>query len=98
MRYWEASSWLSSTFTLPTLARPAYSSASCSMLGPIIRHGPHHTAQKSTSTGTLLPSTSLCQLSLVNSMTFLVATGVTFLSRCRRQQRHEFDFRVPPEL
>src|SRR5579859_137060 len=42
---------LSSTLSLPTLALPAYSEAMVSMVGPIWRHGPHHSAQKSTSTG-----------------------------------------------
>src|ERR1043166_4809178 len=37
--------------TLPMVARPWYSSASSSRMGAIILHGPHHSAQKSSSTG-----------------------------------------------
>lgn len=44
-----ASSWLVSTFTLQTLR----SLASASMVGFMARHGGHHEAQKSTSTGSL---------------------------------------------
>src|SRR5262249_57088551 len=43
---------LSSTLSLPTLALPAYSVAMASTVGVIILHGPHHSAQKSTRTGT----------------------------------------------
>src|SRR5438093_9521570 len=38
----------SSTFSLPKATRPAYSLASCSMMGATVRQGPHHAAQKST--------------------------------------------------
>ena len=41
----------SSTFSLPTVTLPAYSVASASTVGPSRLHGPHHSAQKSTSTG-----------------------------------------------
>jgi hypothetical protein len=42
---------LSSTFSLPTTTRPSKSVASSSTVGARRRHGPHHSAQKSTSTG-----------------------------------------------
>lgn len=42
---------LSSVFSLKNLSLPAYSFASSSMTGWIIRHGPHHGAQNSTRTG-----------------------------------------------
>src|SRR5262245_59347503 len=48
-----ATSPFSSTLTLATVARPAISPASCSSDGAIILQGPHHAAQKSTSTGPL---------------------------------------------
>src|SRR5262249_35025298 len=41
---------LSSTFSLPMVTRPAYSLASASMVGASRLQGPHHSAQKSTST------------------------------------------------
>src|SRR5262249_13605399 len=67
--------------SLPTLTLPANCSASLSMVGPSWRHGPHHGAQKSTTTGMVLCSTSLAQLALVNSTTFLPAMPA-FLSCC----------------
>ena len=44
---------LSSTLSLPTLARPAYASAMLSTAGAITRQGAHQVAQKSTRTGLL---------------------------------------------
>src|ERR1035438_7921989 len=52
MPYSVASDCCSSMFTLPIFTLPSYSSASSSRSGAIILHGPHHSAQKSTSTGT----------------------------------------------
>ena len=49
--------------SLATLARPAYVVASASTAGAIMRHGAHHSAQKSTSTGTSASATSCFQLS-----------------------------------
>ena len=46
----EANSLSLSTSTLPTVMRPANCSASWSMIGLSIRHGPHQLAQKSTTT------------------------------------------------
>src|SRR5437764_7497234 len=73
MSYFMANSEFSSTLHLPILALPANCSANLSMVGPSWRHGPHHGAQKSTTTGVLLFSTSVAQLALVNSTTFLPA-------------------------
>jgi len=42
--------WLESTSSLTMRTRPSYSPASCSSTGATIWHGPHQTAQKSTST------------------------------------------------
>ena len=41
----------SSTSHLPMTACSLYSSANASISGPIFLHGPHHVAQKSTTTG-----------------------------------------------
>ena len=46
-----------STLTLTSLSLPGASAASCSSAGLTVRHGPHHGAQKSTSTGTDAPCT-----------------------------------------
>src|SRR5260370_33740259 len=47
-----------STSSLPTFTLPAYSPATTSIVGAICRHGPHHSAKKSTRTGTSARSTS----------------------------------------
>ena len=47
---------------------PAYSVASSSMSGAIMRHGPHHGAQKSTSTGTGLFRTSASKVASVTGV------------------------------
>src|SRR5260370_32497772 len=47
-----------SVLTLTSLSRPGRSFAICSTAGDTIRQGPHHGAQKSTSTGTVLCSTT----------------------------------------
>src|SRR5712691_4156780 len=47
-----------SLLTLTSLSRPGRSVAICSTMGETIRQGPHHGAQKSTSTGKVLCSTT----------------------------------------
>jgi len=51
MRYWTANCCDWSVLTFPIFTLPAYSPASSSSMGAIILHGPHHSAQKSTTTG-----------------------------------------------
>src|SRR4051812_19636651 len=63
----------SSTLTLPTVTLPAYSVASASTVGPSRLHGPHHSAQKSTSTGAPDFSTLSSKFPSVNVCTFSVA-------------------------
>lgn len=50
-RFSVANSVSSSQLYFPISTRPWYSSASLSIMGLIAWHGPHHVAQKSTSTG-----------------------------------------------
>ena len=50
---WAAKGWLVSTSTLQILTEPDISVASWSKTGPNCLQGPHHVAQKSTSTGTV---------------------------------------------
>lgn len=57
---------LSSTFTLTTLRRPANSFDRSSRMGPTIRHGPHHGAQRSTTTA----GAALASMSNVSSVAF----------------------------
>src|SRR5438067_615497 len=81
MPYLAAMSPCSSVFSLPTLSRPAKSVAILSMVGARARHGPHHGAQKSTSTGLSLLTTSCSQFSVVSSTTLALAIGPTFRAR-----------------
>src|SRR5574341_2590811 len=62
MLYFDASSPLSSTLTLTKFTLPEYSPASSSTTGPTILQGPHHTAQKSTKTGSGDCITSVCHV------------------------------------
>ena len=61
----EAVAGFSSTFSLANLTRPAISAASSSSTGAINRHGPHHGAQRSRSTGTGERSTSAANVASV---------------------------------
>ena len=49
--YFIVMSSFSSTSHLPMTTRPSYSAASSSMIGATMRQGPHHSAQKSMTTG-----------------------------------------------
>src|SRR5437764_6102369 len=85
--YLVATSGESSTLSLPILTLPANCVASLSIVGPRARHGPHQGAQKSTTTGTLLSTTSVCQFWSVNSRTFSFAMIVV---PRERSFRHRF--------
>src|ERR1035437_3513351 len=66
---------LSSMFSLAMFSLPACSVAISSSTGAIILHGPHHSAQKSTSTGTsedLTCSSKLASLSVVIALLMAV--------------------------
>src|SRR5262245_12736694 len=65
----------SSTFIFATVARPSYSVAMASTAGARRRHGPHHSAQKSTSVTPFLISSS--KLLSVNVFTFTAAILVS---------------------
>ena len=70
-----ATSGFSSMLSLATFARPAYAVARASIAGPIMRHGAHHSAQKSTSTGTSASVTSCFQLSFERTTTSLFTSS-----------------------
>src|SRR5262245_45229380 len=72
----------SSTFIFATVARPSYSAAIASTAGARRRHGPHHSAQKSTSVTPFLISSS--KLLSVNVFTFSDAILVSHQRDCRR--------------
>ena len=58
---------LSSLLTLTSSARPASCRPACSKAGAIMRQGPHHGAQKSTSTGSRVAPTTASKLASVSS-------------------------------
>src|ERR687892_1400799 len=60
---------LASTSSLRTSTLPAYLAASFSISGATMRHGPHHSAQKSTTTGFSLWRTSDSNVASVTSGT-----------------------------
>src|SRR3954452_11494614 len=62
--------------SLATVSLSACSPAISSRTGATILHGPHHSAQKSTSTGLSLPRTSLAKLA---SVTVLVLPAMVVL-------------------
>src|SRR5271170_6261169 len=61
----------SSMLTLATVTRPAISVARSSRNGATILHGPHHSAQKSTSTGSLARSTTASKLLSLTAVGFI---------------------------
>ena len=63
----EEVSGLSSLLTLTSRARPLSWAAACSKAGAIMRQGPHHGAQKSTTTGRSVLPTTASKLASVSS-------------------------------
>jgi hypothetical protein len=101
--YREAVSGELSTLSLPIFNLPLYSWASSSTIGISNLHGPHHSAQKSTSTGTEDFNTSPSKLASVNSARLLLDIKDSFraLVRMRRQGHRPFVtsvFEAHPEL
>src|SRR5262245_40838656 len=80
MPYLVAVAGFSSTLSFTTLTLPTMVPAISSSAGAIIRHGPHHSAQKSTTTGSLALSTSA---SKVESDTLPTPMGNLVFGRAR---------------
>ena len=76
----EAVRGFSSTFSLANRTRPASSEASWSSTGASIRHGPHHGAHRSSTTGNGQRSTSCVNVASV-TVTGLVSMGTGVLHR-----------------
>src|SRR6516225_1297553 len=66
-------------FTLATVSLPANSPASSSSADAIILHGPHHSAQKSTSTGPSAFSTSAENVWSVTGLVFVLIAASIFV-------------------
>ena len=64
----------SSMLTLATVTRPSISVANSSRNGAIILQGPHHSAQKSTSTGSLAFSTTASKLLSLTAVGFIAGS------------------------
>src|SRR5215211_1744333 len=62
MPYFAAVAGFSSTLSFTILTLPFIVPAISSSAGAIMRHGPHHSAQKSTTTGSVLLSTSVSKV------------------------------------
>src|SRR5262245_2760401 len=75
---WGFSSTLSFTILTLPLSVPAISSSA----GAIMRHGPHHSAQKSTTTGSVAFNTSASTVASETLPTAMARTS--FAQRCRR--------------
>src|SRR5213595_2130554 len=96
MLYLNERLWFSSTLTLATLIASAFSRAISSSKGAIILHGPHHSAQKSTSTGLSLCSTSLANVASVTVLV-LAPTGAPRLRvRCSVEQERRSIYAIDP--
>src|SRR6202044_1928632 len=81
--YFEAVCGFSSTLSLTILTLPLSEPAISSSAGAIMRQGPHHSAQKSTTTGPLALSTSCSNvasvvLSTMKNLTFLQESAGLF--------------------
>src|ERR1700733_9884896 len=80
MPYFDATPGFSSTLSLTILTLPLSEWEISSKAGAIMRQGPHHSAQKSTTTGPLALSTSA---SNVASVTFSTMKNLVFLGNRR---------------
>ena len=59
---------LSSLFNFAVIKTDSYSAEISSSIGAIMRHGPHHSAQKSTSTGRSFSNTTESKVAVVTSI------------------------------
>src|SRR5262245_31353739 len=82
----------SSTFIFATVARPSYSAAIASTAGARRRHGPHHSAQKSTSVTPLL--ISLSKLLSVNVLIF--SDAIVSPRRVQKDPPYPTEVHAPP--
>ncbi len=86
IRYWRARFWLASVSSLTSSTAPARAATACSSTGPNWRQGPHHSAQKSTTTGTVAERsiTAVWKVSSVTSISLIDASQAGVLSETMR--------------
>src|SRR5947209_4024898 len=87
--YLEAVAGFSSTLSFTILTLPFMVPAISSSAGAIMRHGPHHSAQKSTTTGSALFSTSISK-----SLSDTFETPIGHLDRCAVRIMGEWPFEM----
>src|ERR1035437_10412777 len=79
---WTAKAWdtlgFASTSTLTSSTAPLVSPMTFSRMGPSVLHGPHHSAHRSTTTGTLIER-SMTAVANVASVTSFTQTSLTAL-------------------
>src|SRR5580700_10719849 len=77
---WTLKAWatcgLASTSTLASSTAPPVSPTTFSMIGPSVLHGPHHSAQRSTTTGTVIDR-SITAVPNVASVTSVTTASIT---------------------
>src|SRR5215813_13254047 len=97
MLYLDERLWLSSTFTFATLTAPAFSRAISSSSGAIILHGPHHSAQKSTTTGLSCCVTSRSKLDSSSLITVELSMALRKVSPNLNNQNHGGNTKQDPQ-
>src|SRR5690606_389703 len=83
--------WLESTSSLAILTLPPCWPASCSRIGAITWHGPHHVAQKSTSTRPWDCSTSAAKVASVTWAIWVLVALILLFSVSLRHGAAAFD-------
>src|SRR5262245_56609107 len=86
--YFSERLWFSSTLTFATFTEPALSRAISSSSGAIILHGPHHSAQKSTTIGLSSCVTSRSKLDSSSLITVELSIALRKVSPNLNNQNH----------
>src|SRR4051794_33221003 len=77
---WTWKAWavagLASTSTLARTTSPPVSSTTASSIGPSVLHGPHHSAQRSTTTGVVMERSSTSDWKVASVTSIITATRI----------------------
>ena len=79
-----ASSWFASVSTFASSTSPSRFRIASSSAGPSWRHGPHHSAQKSTTTGSSRERSTTSVVNVASVTSLIIAFEVTEGLRCAR--------------